>query len=561
MRYRFSLPMIVLIASALILPTTVPAQDSSISAPVVRSGNELAIDLYRGFAEEKESFIFSPYSIYTALGMLYGGARGATAEQIRVTLRTHVEDEQFHAAVAALQAELAARAADGAVELNIANGLWPQEGYPFLESYIELMKAYNAEFEALDYQSNAERARDVINAWAAEQTNSRIMNLLEDPPYPTTVLILANAIYFKGNWNAQFDESNTRQEPFYRSDGQATEVPMMNQLQRFNYLEYDTAQVLEMPYIGEQLSMVIVLPGNDYTLESVEVLLTADRLDQWASDLWENLVDVHLPRFTMRSRFDLKGVLQSMGVTDVFTSGVADLSGIDGIPNWLVLGFALQKAFVDVNEEGAEAAAVTVGGGCFPAGTVVLTAGGPRPIEEISAGTMVSSFDWSHREWVFARVQGRTTTAYEGDMVTIQASGEQIETTGNHPFYVLRGAALNSRPEPLDVPLAERQTGSDGRWVAARDLRTGDLLMARDGSGAIVTGVSSQRRTLEVYNLTVENLHSYAVGESGLLVHNKGGAPEEPAEFRADRPFLFMIRDIPTGAILFMGRVGNPSDE
>ncbi|MCK4514346.1 MAG: hypothetical protein KAU31_03760, partial [Spirochaetaceae bacterium] len=272
------------------------------------------------------------------------------------------------------------------------------------------------------------------------------------------------------------------------------------------------------------------------------------------SEFWEGLVHVYFPRFTMRSEFDLKQPLQSMGVTDVFDCEVADLSGIDGIPNWLFLGFALQKAFVEVNEEGTEAAAVT-SGGCFPAGTPVLTADGPRPIEEISAGTRVVSFDWATGEWVTTPVRALQSIAYRGDMIRIQAGGSQFEATGNHPFYVLRGEALDPRPEPLDVPLTERRTGQDGRWVSARDLRVGDLLMTRNGNGAVVTGLTSQERSSEVYNLTVENYHNFAVDGIGILVHNKASAEPSPVEFRADHPFIFMIRDIPTGTILFMGRV------
>ena len=536
------------------------AQDQSGVETVVRGNNQLAVDLYMRFGAENESFFFSPYSIYTALALLYGGAVGETAEQMATVLDVSTDDESFHSALAQIQAGLNARQESGEVELSVANALWPQEGVALLADYLELVESYEAEITAVDYLTNAEGIRQRINAWAEERTKNRIREVLEYAPDPSTLFLLANAIYFNGNWASQFDEADTTIMPFYGANGETTEVSMMRQMYEFGYWRDDLLQVVEMPYIADEFSMVILLPDRAAGIASVERVLTADSLEEWTAGLYPYLVDVFLPKISMRSGYRLRPVLQAMGITEAFQPGKADFSGIDGIPNRLFMGPVVHKAFVEIDEEGTEAAAVTVGG-CFPAGTRVLTVGGPRPIEEIDAGTSVFSFDLSSGEWVLSNVQSRQSIQYDGEMVTIDAGGFAINATGNHPFYVLRGENLASRPEPRDVPEEERQTTAEGRWVEARDLRAGDLLMNKGGDGVTVIGLSSRNQRLEVYNLVVDDHHNYAIDQAGVLVHNKGAPEREVAEFRADHPFLFLIRDIETGGILFMGRVNSLAGE
>lgn len=166
--------------------------------------------------------------------------------------------------------------------------------------------------------------------------------------------------------------------------------------------------------------------------------------------------------------------------------------------------------------------------GCFPAGTEVLTAEGPRPIETIGPGAEVHSFDPSLGRWVLKNVVRRHTHRYTGDIVTIRLGSAVIRATGNHPFFVERGDDLASRPLPRDVPEAEQGAAQRGRWVEARDLQEGDVLLDKGGRGPVVAAVSSRDEDVEVYNLQVEGLHNYAVHRQGILVHNKGGK-EEPA--------------------------------
>ena len=545
-------------AVLLFVPASVPAQAPPDSQAIVRGNAELAIDLYARFAEEHDNFIFSPYSVYTTLVMLYGGARGRTAEQVRSALRVSTGDARARAALENLQDLLSGRTAGGGVELAIANALWPQERYPLLPDYVEFVEGLGAEVVSLDYRGDPDGARSAINAWAEEQTNGKIRNLLQDPPYPTTLLYLASALYFRGDWNSQFDPSATTLQPFYCDDGRTPDVPMMYQQQRFRYSDNSFVGVLEMPYLGEELSMLVLLPIRDSELSTVEAALSADSLQEWMEYMTSPAVDLYLPAFRIKSHFDLKPTLQSMGMTDVFEAGVADLSGIDGVPEWLSVSMAIQDAFVAVGEEGSEAAAVTLGGGCFPGGTPVLTEHGAVPIERVAPGTRVFAREPGAAAWVLAPVARTTSISSDGDVVTVRAGSSEVAATGNHPFFVVAGAGLESRPPAADVPPGERRATPAGRWVAARDLEVGDALLTREGT-AVITELRTRREALQVYNLVVEEIHTYAVGHQGFLVHNKGSAEEFPVEFRADHPFIFLIRDAPTGTILFMGRVRDPS--
>jgi len=545
-----------------LITTRIFSEDQSNIEKVTQSNTHFAIDLYQKTKTTEGNVFFSPYGISTALALTYAGARAETAKQMAVVLHLSLEDEELHSAFAEIQTRLNAIQQGEKIELHIANSLWPHKKHPFLREYVKLARTfYQAEIIPVDYERNPESAIQRINSWVERKTNNKIKDIIAGPLHPLTRLILANAIYFKGEWVSRFEKSATVEMPFYPRKNETVQVSMMQQTSDLNYGEDEILQVLEMPYTGSELSMVILLPRDIDGLHNVEEILTVDSLEKWSKNTSERPVEVYLPRFNMTFQFDLKNVLVALGMTDAFDKNKANFSGMDGYPNWSYIDFAVHKAFVDVNEEGTEAAAATVGGGCFPAGTEVLTASGPHEIEAIEAGTKVYAYDLVSGEWMLRRVLRRQSHRYDGDMITIQIGHITIKATGNHPFYVLRGDSLVSRPLPQDVPKEETRITEQGRWVEARDLKEGDVLKDKSGNGLMITSVSSRSEQTVVYNLDVDGCHNYAVHQNGILVHNKGGVEAPVMIFRADHPFLFLIRDNVTNSILFLGRVMNPLTE
>ena len=556
-----------LILIALIAEASTPSgftQDRTAQQSVAQSSTEFAFDLYRQFASQggNENLFFSPYSIYTVLALMYGGAAGETAEQMANALHVQLEVEAFQTGLADMQGILNQIGKRGQVELNIANSLWPQSGAVLNPEFLELAERYLTEIYPVDYRSAPAAARDQINTWGEEKTNKRVKKIVNWDLHPETHLLLANAIYFKGDWIWRFDDSKTRGMPFHRLDGGTVEVRMMSQLGCFPLARTDSAQILQMPYQGGDLSMTIVLPEEPDGLPEIESRMTLSDVALWQADLSEWEAYVYLPRFEITSAYNLiaDGTLQDLGITRALSSGSAEFPGIGPHANWFSIQRFVQKAFVKVNEEGTEAAAVTVGG-CFPAGTPVHTSNGLVPLEAIESGTAVYAFDLSKGVWVKAQVAQRRTWPFSGEMITIRVGAETIEATWNHPFLVVRGADLEFRRVPMDLPAGEAVSTVHGRWVEARDIRIGDVLLVRNGTAAVVEGTSSRNTTGEVYFLEIEGLHNHAVGRQGILVHNSGKESGGPMEFVADHPFLFFIRDEPTGSILFMGRVLDPSLE
>ena len=422
----------------------VEASDLDVEA-VVESNSAFAIDLYQQVNAEEGNIFFSPYSIFTAFALTYGGARGKTAEQMSTVLHLTLEEQELHSAIADIQVKLNAIQQDENIQLSIANSLWPQDKYPFLKEYLDLARSfYKTEITPVNYIRDAEAARLEINAWVEGKTNNKIQNMIPDRSLlpPQTTLVLVNAIYFKGGWVTKFNKSATTEMPFYLDSSKSIEVPMMHQESNFNYGENSILQALELPYEGNALSMIVALPRDIDGIKDLEELLTINNMAELTKIFSKNLVAVYLPKFKMTYNLNLKDVLIAMGMTDAFTWGKADFSGMDGTKS-LYIGFALHKAFVDVNEEGTEAAAATAGG-CFPSGTEVLTASGTQAIETVIPGTQIHACDLNTAEWILTRVSGRQSYQYEGDMITIQMGDINIQATGNHPFYVLQGDNLGN---------------------------------------------------------------------------------------------------------------------
>lgn len=328
----------------------------------VKGNTAFALDLYQELKDTKGNLFFSPYSISTALAMTYGGARGNTAQEMAEVLHFPSDLRELHPGFARLEARLKAAQQKGKIQLNAANALWPQQGYPFLEDYLQMMQEYyQVAITPVDYKRAAEAARKKINQWVEEKTKNKIRDLIQPGILNTlTRLVLTNAIYFKGNWASQFDVNRTEEARFFLLFRKtAVRVPLMVQKQEFKYAEFDTLQVLELPYDGNALSMLVFLPKDINGLPELEKKLTARTLERWTGGLRQREVQVFLPKFKMTSQFRLGKALYSMGMRDAFDPNKADFSGMDGRLNWLYIDEVIHKAFVDVNEEGTEAAAAT----------------------------------------------------------------------------------------------------------------------------------------------------------------------------------------------------------
>ena len=328
--------------------------------------NRFALDLYARLAAEKKSggnLFFSPYSLSVALGMTHAGARGETADQIARTLHFHQRGEELDTAFASLIGSVN-RPGDQGYKLSVANAMWGQSGYGFLPEYVRrLQQHYAAGLRELSFQSDPQGSRKTINAWAEKETAGKIRDLMPpDSVGPDTVLVLTNAIYFKGDWARQFKKENTKEGPFHVSADKSVTAPLMSQRGKFRRLIGDGFQALEMPYAGGDLSMVVLLPDERHGLAALEKGLTAEGVDGWMrrlSQAGEDNVAVMLPKFTMTEAFSLAPTLAAMGMPAAFDGGRADFSGMNGGKERLAITAVVHKAFVAVDEQGTEAAAAT----------------------------------------------------------------------------------------------------------------------------------------------------------------------------------------------------------
>jgi serpin B len=342
------------------------------------SNNRFALDMYAQLAKSQSgNMFFSPTSIATALAMTYAGAEGVTQKEMAEALRLNLPEDQVHKAFASLMSRLNPSQPE-AFELNMANRLWGQEGEKFLEEFLAITReAYGAELAELDFVRNAELARTQINAWVEQQTKERIKDLIPEGVLSSlTRLVLTNAIYFKGMWELEFDEKATKDAPFTVTAGTKVTVPMMAQKSKFKYAGTETVQLLEMPYKGDALSMLVLLPREVDGLSALEKELSAERLDAWISSMRSVEVQVYFPRMELTGEFQLNSMLAALGMPTAFSATQADFSGMNGKRD-LFISAAIHKAYVKVNEEGTEAAAAT--------GIVMRTLSMPRPPEVFRA--------------------------------------------------------------------------------------------------------------------------------------------------------------------------------
>lgn len=330
-------------------------------AAALAAGNTaFAAALFAEAAGGAENFFFSPASISVALAMTYAGARGETAAEMARALHLPPLDEaRLHAAFGALAAAL--HETPG-VELAIANALFAQEGAYFRPEFLALLAdRYGAGLRRVSFADSAGAAKE-INDWVEEQTRGKITDLV--PPGvldALTRLVLVNAIYFKGAWAMPFPEADTRELPFFRPNGDRSPAPLMVQKGELRLAEIDGGQILELPYAGDAVSMVVLLPHAKDGLAEMEERL-AEKLDGWLDALdgvWPEEVHVYFPRFRVETSLALDAALKGLGMVLAFSDSQADFAGMNGESDDLYIAAALHKAFVEVNEEGTTAAAAT----------------------------------------------------------------------------------------------------------------------------------------------------------------------------------------------------------
>ncbi len=328
---------------------------------LVQGNTEFALALYQRLAEKDGNVFFSPYSITNALAMTYAGARGNTADEMKATLRFPVDAERLHPAFGNLTLRMQG-AKSRPYQLSIANRLWGQRDYGFRPEFLKIgQDFYNAGLGEVDYVGDADGSRKTINAWVEKQTNDKIKDLLKEGQVNSLKrLVLTNAIYFKAKWKDPFDASKTKPDTFHVSAKQTTQTPMMRSLSSVPFTAFDWLSLVELPYEGDELSMVILLPSEVDGLPELEKKLTAENLKTWMNRLDKQKVSLKLPKFKVTAEADLKEMLEQMGMRDAFDERTADFSGM-ATREKLCISAVVHKAFIEVNEVETTAAAATGG--------------------------------------------------------------------------------------------------------------------------------------------------------------------------------------------------------
>jgi serpin B len=308
-----------------------------------------------------KNIVFSPASLFTALTMAWFGADGDTDAELERVLHLKDDADQLLAVLAALSAQI-----DDVpgCELAVANALWAQEGYPIFPQYLRVLnERLRTAAMQVDFQGAGAEARDAINAWVEQKTHRAIRGLIGDIPAGTS-LLLVNAVYFKGAWSSPFDKVHTHVEPFYPLHSPPEPVPLMRKSLNCRVIDDEQAsfRALALPYKGNSIEMVILLPRERDGLPQLERELNAENLRSLLRRLPRARQDefmVVVPKFRIEQGVSLRGALQRIGVTRAFDPALADFSGITPDPKGLCLSAVIHKALIDVDEEGTVAAAAT----------------------------------------------------------------------------------------------------------------------------------------------------------------------------------------------------------
>jgi len=345
---------------------TSPTVTDSALVELSVGNHAFAFDLYQAIRAEGDNLFYSPYSISVALAMAYAGARTATEQQMADTLHFTLPQEQLHPAFNALDLRLAGPDQERGEQsaepftLRVANAMWAQAGYPFLPTFLDLVAGnYGTGVRLSDFidVDKREQARLAINQWVMDETEDKIKDLIPQGILTElTRLVLTNAIYFKGEWDKPF-LNGTKDSPFSLLNGEQVSVPMMSRRVDTLYAEGDGYQAVELPYKGDRVRMLVVLPAPGQ-FEAFERSLDDAQLQAILGALSRQDIMLFMPRFQFEASFNLSKILAAMGMPDAFDPEKADFSGMDGTRT-LYISHVLHKAFVAVDEMGTEAAAAT----------------------------------------------------------------------------------------------------------------------------------------------------------------------------------------------------------
>jgi serpin B len=344
---------------------TNPSVPESDVQSLVDGNNAFALNLYRSLATQNGNLIYSPFSISLALAMTYAGARGETESQMADVLKFSPGQSSTHSAFNALDLSLTQHGESTGKEqtpmqLNIANAVWAEQTYPFVQEFLDTVAVnYGAGIRLADFINQYEPTRKEINNWVENQTKNKIKNLLaEGTLNPDTRMVLVNAIYFKADWLTAFDANDTYNAPFHLLDGSETQVKMMsNGLHGIPYASGDGYQAVELPYAGGTAAMTLLVP-DEGNFSEFEYALDAAKLNEILNSMQPASVQLGLPKFQFTSEFSLPSQLSALGMTDAFDPDRADFSGMTGNRD-LFISDVIHKAFVAVDEKGTEAAAAT----------------------------------------------------------------------------------------------------------------------------------------------------------------------------------------------------------
>jgi serpin B len=334
-------------------------EDSPDISGLAERNNRFAFDLYQQLSPDHDNILFSPYSLFNALAMTLAGADGNTEKQMEMTLSADMGKRRLFAAFSAMNKATNEMNRQPGISVLCANGIWTQAGHPFKKAFLKRAAGdFDAEIRQVDFVTGFEYQRQQINAWVEDKTKHKIEDLLPaGVPDPQTRMILVNAIYFKGDWQVPFEGQMTREMPFWLTPDRSVNVPLMCRQGPIRYARDEYFQMIELPYEGKNISMLVLLGHPRADIKAIGKMLTADYVNSLYQIMNEFEVRVFLPGFKVVEDYSLSDTLVNMGMTDAFDDR-ADFSGMNGSKG-LYINDVVHKAVIEVNEKGAEAAAAT----------------------------------------------------------------------------------------------------------------------------------------------------------------------------------------------------------